>query len=48
MYYANAATLMFAFPLLSIAIESVTGRSALGAAPIGKSLVFWSVGVRHP
>jgi hypothetical protein len=46
MYYAVVATLMFAFPLLSIAIETATGRSALGAALIGKWFVFWSVGIR--
>jgi hypothetical protein len=46
MYYAVVATFMFAFPLLSIAIETAAGRPALGAALIGKWFVFWSVGIR--
>lgn len=46
MYYAVVATLMFAFPLLSVAFETVTGRSVPGAALIGKWFVFWSVGIR--
>ena len=46
MYYVIVATLMFAFPLLSIGIETTAGRSALGAALIGKWFVFWSVGIR--
>jgi hypothetical protein len=46
MYYAVVATLMFAFPLLSVAIEAIAGRSPFSAALIGKWFVFWSVGIR--
>lgn len=46
MYYAVVATLMFLFPLASIAIEGAGGRAALGAALVGKWFVFWSVGLR--
>ena len=46
MYYAIVATLMFAFPLLSVGIEATAGRAALSAALVGKWFVFWSVGIR--
>ena len=46
MYYAVVTTLMFAFPLGSVAIEATATRSALGAALIGKWFVFWAVGLR--
>jgi hypothetical protein len=35
MYYAIVATLMFAFPLLSIAAEVATSDASLGAAVYG-------------
>ena len=46
MYYAVVATLMFAFPLLSIAIEAAVANAAPGVALVGKWFVFWSVGGR--
>lgn len=46
MYFAVVATLMFAFPLLSVAVEAGAARSALDAALVGKWFVFWAVGIR--
>lgn len=46
MYYFVVATLMFAFPLLSIGVEASTTSAAVGAALIAKWFVFWAVGWR--
>lgn len=46
MYYAVVATLMFAFPLISIGVESSLTGAHVGAALIGKWFVFWAVGWR--
>src|SRR5262245_40977121 len=46
MYYAVVATLMFAFPVLSVAIEATHFSAAVDSALIGKWFVFWSVGWR--
>lgn len=46
MYYVVVATLMFAFPLLSIGVEASTTSAVVGAALIGKWFVFWAVGWR--
>lgn len=46
MYYAIVASLMFAFPLLSIAIEANASAGAFGASLVAKWFVFWSVGWR--
>lgn len=46
MYYTIVATLMFAFPLLSVGIESSGSGASLGAVLIVKWFVFWSVGWR--
>ncbi|HKS57152.1 MAG TPA: DUF6790 family protein [Steroidobacteraceae bacterium] len=46
MYYIVVATLMFAFPLLSVGIEASTTGASIDAALIGKWFVFWAVGCR--
>jgi len=46
MYYGIVATLMFAFPFLSIAGEVATLGASISAALIGKWFVFWAVGGR--
>lgn len=46
MYYAIVATLMFAFPLISIGVEASLTGETVGAALIGKWFVFWAVGWR--
>jgi hypothetical protein len=44
MYYVIVATLMFAFPVLSVTVEVVHSSAAVDSALIGKWFVFWSVG----
>jgi hypothetical protein len=44
MYYVIVATLMFAFPLLSIALEASRGDALPLAVLAAKWFVFWSVG----
>lgn len=46
MYYLIVATLMFAFPLISIGATMATTPATLAADLVGKWFVFWSVGVR--
>ncbi|HET6332062.1 MAG TPA: DUF6790 family protein [Polyangiales bacterium] len=46
MYYAIVATLMFAFPLLSIGFESLARGASLDAAIVAKWFAFWSIGWR--
>lgn len=46
MYYAIVATLMFAFPLGSIAMEAAALGSSVAPALVAKWFVFWSVGWR--
>ena len=46
MYYAIVACFMFAFPLVSIAIDATHEVAAIFPMLVGKWFVFWSVGVR--
>jgi hypothetical protein len=46
MYYAIVATLMFAFPLISIGVEASLRGEPVAAVLIGKWFVFWAVGWR--
>jgi hypothetical protein len=46
MYYVIVATLMFAFPVLSVAVEVGNSSAAVDSALVGKWFVFWSVGWR--
>ena len=46
LYYVIVATLMLAFPVLSIAIEAAHLSTDVDAVLIGKWFVFWSVGWR--
>jgi hypothetical protein len=47
MYVSIVATLMFAFPVTSILIESVLrDHGHLEAVVVGKWFVFWAVGIR--
>lgn len=46
MYYVIVFTLMFAFPILSVAVEATRSAAVLDAALIAKWFVFWSVGWR--
>jgi hypothetical protein len=46
MYYAIVLTLMFALPILSVAVESTSASASVDPALVGKWFVFWSVGWR--
>jgi hypothetical protein len=46
MYYIVVATLMLAFPVLSVAVEAARFSTAIDSILIGKWFVFWSVGWR--
>jgi hypothetical protein len=46
MYYVIVVTLMFAFPLISVCVESSLMGAQVGAALVGKWFVFWAVGWR--
>lgn len=46
MYYLVVATLMLAFPVLSIAVEAAHFATRVDSVLIGKWFVFWSVGWR--
>jgi hypothetical protein len=46
MYYLVVATLMLAFPVLSVAVEAAHFSSDVDSILIGKWFVFWSVGWR--
>jgi hypothetical protein len=46
MYYAIVATLMFLFPLSSIAIEAAAHHLSPDALLVAKWYVFWAVGLR--
>jgi uncharacterized protein DUF6790 len=46
MYYVVVATLMFALPVLSLAVEAIHSSAAVDSALVGKWFVFWSVGWR--
>jgi hypothetical protein len=46
MYYIVVATLMLAFPVLSVAVEAAHFSTAIDSILIGKWFVFWSVGWR--
>lgn len=46
MYYLVVATLMFVFPVLSVAIEAAHFSIGVDSILIGKWFVFWSVGWR--
>jgi hypothetical protein len=46
LYYVVVATLMFALPVLSVAIEATHSSIRVDSLLIGKWFVFWSVGWR--
>jgi hypothetical protein len=46
MYYVVVATLMLAFPVVSVAIEAARFSTGVDAVLVGKWFVFWSAGWR--